>query len=488
VKELGNARTRLGEVVREAWARDTDAATVDLDPAAVQEALRGVETVSGVPRSVGAFGLLVPGPDGDDPKLLLQGSSYTAGYGKYFSRFLYMLPDDVQEEVRVANGALTDELLAEICGDAQFNANLHPPLMKWEISYPTGEGGATEEQLRSSEIRVEPDPEDPHALRLVHGPTGRRVIPVDLGFLNPRMRPPLYQLLSRFTPPVMFGPSIPESPVPRPEPPKPQPAAAEQEAPAEKEATAEQEAPAAQEAPPVPAEPPPPPPPPVISYRPRITYGGRLVLSRRRWSVPGALLPQRRPDESAADFFVRANRWRAENGIPEASYVRILPQQPPRPPAPGQPAAAEAEAEAAPPEEIPGYEGAPDPAAHDEAEAHADAEDEAPAAERAEEGGAAEGGVAPAPQAKRTQPSRDFFKPQFVDFGNPLLLALLGRIGTGLKLFTAVFEERLPDADALPRHDGRAYATELVVQLNFPGGTASDPAREAPLAEALPGD
>jgi hypothetical protein len=87
---------------------------------------------------------------------------------------------------------------------------------------------------------------------------------------------------------------------------------------------------------------------------------------------------------------------------------------------------------------------------------------------------------------KRTQPSKDFFKPQFMDFGNPLLVGLLGRIATGLKSYQAVFEERYPDRPALPRHGDDTFVTELVVQLYFPGGIASATADGGALAEAVP--
>jgi hypothetical protein len=558
IKDLSAARVRLTEVFRKRWDADRQAESFDVTAEEVAEALSGVETLSGVPRSMGAFGLMVPAEgEGADPTFLLHGSSYTAGYGKYFSRFLYMLPDDVQEDVRRANAALTGELLAEICGDAQFNANLHPPLMRWEISYPTGESGNTDQQLRSSEILVFPDPEDPQNLALVHGPTGGRVIPVDLGFLNPRMRPPLYQLLSRFTPPVMYAPAIPESadePRKAPEPPRldvdgvtvqefdPVQAAvlaqggnptqalsctcqevAQRDTPTEyASCTCFAEAPApvadaakpaegeggeakpadgqpadgqpAGEAPAAPVAEAPAPPPPVINYRPRITYGGgRLVLSRRRWVVPGVLFPQRRADESAGDFFIRANRWRAENGIPETSYLRVMPSSEPRAPQPGQPAgdAAQTPAEAA--GEIPGYEGgAPEAEVHDEEQEPEAVEAAAPeAAEGAAEGAAEDTPEEAARKAaeaarKRTQPSKDFYKPQFMDFGNPLLVGLLGRIATGLKYFQAVFEERYPDRAALPEHGGEKFVTELVVQLYFPGGTASAAAEADALAEAAP--
>ena len=91
---------------------------------------------------------------------------------------------------------------------------------------------------------------------------------------------------------------------------------------------------------------------------------------------------------------------------------------------------------------------------------------------------------------KRTQPSKDFFKPQFMDFGNPLLVGLLGSIATGLKGFQAVFEERYPDRADLPRHGDDTFVTELVVQLYFPGGTAGTAgtaAEAGALAEAAPG-
>jgi hypothetical protein len=539
IRSLSAARTQLGEAFRERWAAEPDAAVVDLTADDVRQALAGVETVSDVPRSMGAFGLLVPAEEeGGAPSFVLHGGSYTAGYGKYFSRFLYMLPDDVQEDVRTGNAALTDDMLAEICGDAQFNANLHPPLMRWEISYPTGESGATEAQLPSSEIVVQPDPDDPYALRLAHGPTGRRVIPVDLGFLNPRMRPPLYQLLSRFTPPVMFAPTVPES--------HSQPAHGHGARPATVEGLQVAPAVVAQDgggadtvdqgadtvdqgagtvdkgADTVAANPPGADtvdggadtveggadtvhrgagtvdagadtvaaaaaladaahehaqPQPTIGYRPRLTFGGSLVLTRRRWSVPGTLLPQRRTDESAAEFFVRINRWRRESGIPETGYFRINPLPEPRPTPAGQPAPAQAEAPPEVVEEIPGYEGAVEA----EADAHED-EQEPEAEPAAGEAAEAAAPVADGTAAKRpkfTQASRDFYKPQFMDFGNPLLVAMLGRIATGLKRFNAVFEERLPDRDGLPRHGDDRFVTELVVQLGFPGGTATTPSEAA---------
>ncbi|HET7231558.1 MAG TPA: lantibiotic dehydratase [Longimicrobium sp.] len=512
VKELSAARDRIGEIVRERWQAEPGADELALTAAEVAEALQGVENTSEVCRSMGSFACLSAADQpGGDPLLVLGGGSYTTGFGKYFSRFLYMLPDEVQEQVRRENQSTTGELLAEICGDAQFNANLHPPLLKWEISYPTGESGNAEEQLKSSDIFVEPDAEDANLLRLVHGETGLRVIPVDLGFLNPRMRPPLYQLVSRFTPPAMFGPPIPESPERRM---RPQPVSESAESAESTEKAAEGEAkagdpqpdpqiageaadasPAAKEDDPQPqaaaapagspeakardGEPAgeaaaPAPPEPKIQVRPRITYEGSLVLARKRWLVPASLFPQREPHESAADFFMRANRWRAEAGLPETVYVRINPLPEPPQPKPGeQPADAAAQAEAEAQQaavaaaEVPGY----DAAVAEPADEHDEPEGEAAAAE-GEAQGEGEGGEAKKDAKPRTAGSRDLHKPQFIDFGNPLLVGLLGKMGANLKSYHAIVEERLPGREALPRHGNDAYASEIVVQLYFPAGTA----------------
>ena len=200
-------------------------------------------------------------------------------------------------------------------------------------------------------------------------------------------------------------------------------------------------------------------------------------------------VPQRRADESGADFFLRANRWRAEHGIPETSYLRIIPIPEARPPQPGQPAAeADAAAPAEAQGEIPGYEGAPEAEVHEEEHEAPEAAAPDAGAEGAAEETPAEAAARAAEAAKRrTQPSKDFFKPQFMDFGNPLLVGLLGRIATGLKSYQAMFEERYPDRAALPRHGEDRFVTELVVQLYFPGGTASAPAEQGALAEAAPG-
>jgi hypothetical protein len=224
-----------------------------------------------------------------------------------------------------------------------------------------------------------------------------------------------------------------------------------------------------------------------VEYRPRISVEGRVILARRRWAVPGVLLPQRAPGEGAAEFFARVDGWRRQHGIPESCYLRIIPL-------PG-PARRQHGGAAPPPEAHDAQEAAmnlgadgPAGAAEDEAP-----EDEAPQAETpeaeavegaagpeaaspAEEGAPAAPGGAPRPKLPATAASRDFHKPQFMDFANPLLVGLFGKMGSGLKNYRVMVEERLPGPRELTRHGGAAYATEMIVQVDFPGEVAGAPA------------
>jgi hypothetical protein len=82
-----------------------------------------------------------------------------------------------------------------------------------------------------------------------------------------------------------------------------------------------------------------------------------------------------------------------------------------------------------------------------------------------------------------TAASRDFHKPQFMDFANPLLVGLFGKMGSGLKNYRVVAEERLPGPGELTRHEGAGYATEMIVQVDFPGEAAGSPGGAARVEE-----
>jgi hypothetical protein len=295
VEKLNGARRGLEKRIRALWRAAPSAEEIVLERRDLEEPAAGLPDLDEPFRSVSLFVQYVPGTvpgtlpgdRGGRDRMVLD--SYLGGFGKYFSRFLYLLPDEVEKDLVAANRRLTPNELAEICGDASFNADLHPPLLPEEIAYPTAEGGSASDQICVSDLAVEPDPRSPFRVRLVNVTTGREVIPVDLGFRNPRMRPLLFQLLSRMTPVSAFVLNPSEQP----------------EEPEEfKDGDLE-----------IPGR---------VVYRPRVTYRGRLVLARRRWTLSQALFPGRDRRESEAGYFLRIRRWREELGLPEEVFVRIM--------------------------------------------------------------------------------------------------------------------------------------------------------------------
>ena len=288
VEKLNAARDGLGKRIRELWRAAPSAEEIVLERRDLEELTAGLPDLEDPFRSVSLFVQyvpgLIPGDSGSRDGMVID--EVLGGFGKFFSRFLYLLPGEVEKDLAASNRRLTRIELAEICGDASFNADLHPPLLPAEIAYPTAEGGSAREQISVSDLAVEPDPRRPFRVRLVNATTGREIIPVDLGFRNPRMRPPLFQMLSRMTPVAAFVLNPPEQPE--------EPEDAGREAPGH------------------------------VVHRPRVSYRGRLVLARRRWILPQALFPGRDRQESEAGYFLRIRRWREELDLPEEVFVRIV--------------------------------------------------------------------------------------------------------------------------------------------------------------------
>ena len=88
-----------------------------------------------------SFGIFAqPYQDQADPErwhLVFNGSF--PGFGKMFSRFLHIFDSSVTNDLRQWNQQLNrDELLLENHDASYFNANLHPPLLPYEIWMPNG--------------------------------------------------------------------------------------------------------------------------------------------------------------------------------------------------------------------------------------------------------------------------------------------------------------------------------------------------------------
>lgn len=383
VARIQEARSQLQKKIEAEEGSDQKVIRLDLD--ALREAIGGVGKERGRPRSVSLFAQPYE-REGRQAGLIVPRGAYMPGYGKYFSRFLYLFEPEVTEAVRRTNREFSGGRVAEISGDSFFNANLHPSLLRTEISYPTGEGGHAPKQLESTKLRVGIPDEAGRELRIWEENTGEEVHPVDLGFLTPRSRPPLYRLLSQFTPTSSFRLPFPED---------------------QTNVVSGEEK-------------------PNVRHHPRIEIEGGLVVRRETWSVSEEAFPERREQESKPAYFERVNNWRRKRGIPSEVYVRLRP------------------------------------ITEDKEWENGVSEEETPEVGEVPADGEA------GQQENRTRRSRDYRKPQYIDFENPLLANLFGKLAVNLESYEARLIERFPRQSDLPEANGKKYTEELMMQVDFP--------------------
>lgn len=299
VSAIHEARRGLTALVAAKMATDGDAEEVTVTRAEIAAMIGKAPQLPSDPVSINMFCDFVPESENEPPRLVVGRTGYAEGCGKFYSRFLHLFPDEVTAALRERNVDTAGVMFAEICGDGNFNANLHPPLVPWEISYPTGESGTADEQILVSDIVVVRRGDDPNALALRHAGSGRRIVPVDLGFLNRDSRPALYQLLGRFIPPCQFSLTMPEAALSGPLAP--------------------------------------------VRHRPRVVFENAIVLARRCWFAAHGEIPRRSPGEPDYLYFVRVDEWRRGVGLPSEVYMRIRePNAPARPDPADEPASRKA--------------------------------------------------------------------------------------------------------------------------------------------------
>jgi len=421
-----DATEKLRALFVRRWQESGSAAEINVSAEEIASAVSGAPPL--VSRSVSAtqFCQIASGADGD--RVIMKGWHAFAGYGKYFSRFLYLLPADLLASLRVRNRQLGVTLSAEICTDVHFNGDLHPQLLPHEISYPTGDATGGPHALAVTDLLVGPHPDDRHAVSLFLKTTGQPVSPVDLGFLNAARRPPLFKLLramSDVTGYQLVLPDLPTGPVDVVSGGNDRAMGAPTDSGNERGESRDVRR---------------------IVHRPRIVIGGSVVIGRRRWLIPSTLLPVRQPRETDSALFVRFTRWRLEADLPVEGYVTVRPMGPQTADQAVDGDDPLGDADAGTDEPMPGV-----------------------GAVGAEEG-AHSGGEKPVEklQGARGVPWRsDNSKPQYIHFGSPLFLSLFERLGGALRLFILALEERYPARDALPSNGSGTFASELVVQYDF---------------------
>lgn len=286
VDRIRDGNQRLNRLIRERWTTSPEAAQIDLTPGDVDDVLDDVPPHPDAHvLSASVLGELAFAPTSDPSmQIHLRNGGFRMGHGTFFSRFLFVLPDAVQEALLDRNRAMPFRF-AELSDDANFNANLHPPLTTHSISYPPGMARDGLQHLDLRDLDVVPAPASPWTLHLRARSTGQRVVPLDAGFLALRKRPPLYNLLTKFSPSSAWYPDLPRSP--------------------------SLDASGAPE------------PPPDVVRRPRVVFDDRLVLTRESWTVESDTILRPQQEESFVDSFLRLNRWRADLGIPESTYYNI---------------------------------------------------------------------------------------------------------------------------------------------------------------------
>ncbi|MFD4024264.1 lantibiotic dehydratase [Streptomyces sp. NPDC058576] len=214
-----------------------------------------------------------------DPLVVLN-RSY-GGVSFPFSRFTQLF-DGLGERLLAETDAMVPEgaVLAEVTGGpVTSNLNLHGRLTPYEIVCP-GERGTLE-----AEFRIDLDD-----LYLVHDPDGdrlalrsvrldREVIPVYLGYLVPLALPELPRTLLLLSPtsmaPLNVWAGVPEG-----------------------EARGG------------------------VTGRPRVRHGS-LVLSRRSWSAPAAVLPLHRPGAPEDGWFLDWHAFRRTHGLPDRVFATV---------------------------------------------------------------------------------------------------------------------------------------------------------------------
>ncbi|ELR69218.1 MAEBL, putative [Fulvivirga imtechensis AK7] len=139
---------------------------------------------------------------------------------------------------------------------------------------------------------------------------------------------------------------------------------------------------------------------PTINVLPRIVYKDLLVLQRKSWFVPKPLLPQRDPNDSDWQYFKKVNLWRKENKMPDEVFVFVNPSR---------------------------------------------------------------WGMENLDQEKLKKLTRDDYKPQYIDFTNPLLVNLLEKLIDRVPLSMKVVE-MLPSSNQMLKVDDSRYVSEFVVQ------------------------
>ena len=204
------------------------------------------------------------------------------GMGKVNGRFLSLFDKEVSDcFIEYNNRLYPDIIKAELNDASSFNANIHPPLLSYEITIPGGNNiYPANQQIPVTALDVI---YKSGTLHLYAGT--KEIYTYDLSLESFNNRSNLYKLLAHFNPDVRpslstFLKIIDD----RYELQYPQ---------TDKD----------------------------IYCWPRISYEDVVVLRRKTWQIRTITIPTPHKDESGLDYFIRLNDWRSENELPEQAFL-----------------------------------------------------------------------------------------------------------------------------------------------------------------------
>lgn len=205
------------------------------------------------------------------------------GYGKLFSRFLPLFPEEITGTIRKWNKPLSKELLYAEATDASiFNANHHPALVSYEIRMPGGYNSLPQkQQILLTDIEVAYDTTT-NRLKLLDKTTKKQIYVFDFGFQGPDGRSKLYSFLTKFTPGDHYKADALMIKI--------------NELVKKRFKKGE------------------------IVMLPRIVYDNSIILQRKSWHVPASALPKRE-NETDWEYFHKVNSWKDQYNIPEEMFV-----------------------------------------------------------------------------------------------------------------------------------------------------------------------
>jgi hypothetical protein len=212
---------------------------------------------------------------------------FLPGMGKIAGRFLYLFDEQVTQTFNEWNNKLhAGAAMVELSDCSGFNANIHPPLLPYELHIPGSQHNfPAHRQLQVKDLVIQYDAAG-DALYLYHQQLKTRVYAFDLSLESFYRRSHFYQLLAHFNAENrisvrQFNKAVDKWIF-------------------DKSAAAGD-----------------------ILFNPRIVFEEDVILRRAGWRVQTGCIPVQSNQQTEAAWFAALNSWRIQHQIPEQVFVYL---------------------------------------------------------------------------------------------------------------------------------------------------------------------